>query len=225
MLAQPALSYLKLVEPTSEPVEWPRTGQPHPRVRTVYRAPEMVSTQPFADAHVLAQPALSCPKLVEPTSERQRAGRVETTVRTSEKSRSGLLFGCRMVSTRAAPSSQPGSTNFRERTPFLVHESRKKNGSTSCGDVEPSNPRDSCLEREGQRDVYRGVLYVYSEPPRFVYERGGAKRRWVAHEAAQFVFGTMGSGSQLVGAVPLPATGSGRRAAPQLDGGADLADR
>ena|GEM_PF-6309689 len=205
VLAQPALSYLKLVEPTSEPVEWPRTDQPHPRVRTVYRAPEMVSTQPFADAHVLAQPALSCPKLVEPTSERQRAGRVETTVRTSENSRSSLLFGCRMVSTRAAPSSQPGSTNFRERTTFLVHESRKKNGSTSCGDVEPSNLRDSCTKGEGRAKRRR-------------------KRRF-AHEAARFVFGTMGSGSQLVGAVPLPATGSGRRTTPQLDGGADLADR
>ena len=150
VLAQPALPCPKLVEPTSKPVEWPRTGQPHPRVEPFYRAPEMVSTQPFADAHVLAQPALSCPKLVEPTSERQRAGRVETTVRTSENSRSGLLFGCRMVSTRAAPSSQPGSTNFRERTPFLVHESRKKNGSMSCGDVEPSNLRDSCTKGEGR---------------------------------------------------------------------------
>ena len=109
-----------------------------------------------------------------------------------------------------------------------VHESRKKNGSTSCDDVEPSDPRDSCLEREGRRDVYHGVLYVYSDPPRFVPGEGGAKRRRgrrVAHEAARFVCGTMGSGSQLVGAVPLPATGSGRRTAPQFDGGADLADR
>ena|GEM_PF-7054756 len=114
VLAQPAFPDPKLVEPTSEPVEWPRTGQPHPRVGTVYRAPEVVSTQPFADAHVLAQPALSCPKLVEPTSKRQRAGRVETTVHTSENSRSGLLFSCRMVSTRTAPSSQPGSTSFRD---------------------------------------------------------------------------------------------------------------
>jgi len=90
----------------------PRTGQPHPRVGTFYQAPEMVSTQPFADAHVLAQPALSYPKLVEPTSKRQQAGRVETTVHTSENSRSGLLFDCRMVSTQAAPSSRPGSTSF-----------------------------------------------------------------------------------------------------------------
>ena len=47
----------------------------------------------------------------------------------------------------------------------------------------------------------------------------------VPRDPAQPASGTMGSGSQLVGAVPLPATGSGRRTAPQFDSGADLADR
>ena len=101
--------------------------------------------------------------------------------------------------------SRPGSTNFKKTTLFLRHETRKKNGSTSCGDVEPSNLRDSCTQGEGRAKRRR-------------------KRRF-AHGAARFACGTMGSGSQLVGAVPLPATGSGRRAAPQFDGGADLADR
>ena len=80
--AQPALSFLKLVEPTCERQ---RVG----RVETVVRVvgvlwsglptgSGVVSTQPFAGAHVLAQPALSFLKLVEPACERQRVGRVET---------------------------------------------------------------------------------------------------------------------------------------------------
>ena len=39
--------------------------------------------------------------------------------------------------------SRPGSTGFKGR-PHPVREKRKKNGSTSCGGVEPSNLRDSC---------------------------------------------------------------------------------
>ena len=144
--AQPAFPDPKLVEPTSEPVEWPRTGQPHPRVGTVYRAPEMVSTQPFADAHVLAQPALSYPKLVEPTSK--------------------------------PVESKPPCTHPR------THDR-------------------ACCSAAGW--FRHGPL--------------------VPRDPAQPASGTMGSGSQLVGAVPLPATGSGRRTAPQFDGGADLADR
>ena len=45
--------------------------------------------------------------------------------------------------------SRPGSTNFKKTTLFLRHETRKKNGSMSCGDVEPSNLRDSCTKGKG----------------------------------------------------------------------------
>ena len=103
-------------------------------------------------------------KLVEPTCD-EGAGRVETMVRVSGILWSGLLVGCRVVSTRVARSSRPGSTSFGggARDPaqpasarsallpssgplsaFLVHETRVRNGSTLCGDVEPSSFRDSC---------------------------------------------------------------------------------
>ena len=51
-------------------------------------------------------------KLVEPSCGRQRAGRVETILRMSGGLWSGLVFGCRVVSTRVARSSRPGSTGL-----------------------------------------------------------------------------------------------------------------
>ena len=71
-----------------------------------------VSTQPFAGAHVLAQPALPSLKLVEPVCERQRVGRVETVVRVSGGSGVGCVVRVPGVSTRAARSSRPGSTGL-----------------------------------------------------------------------------------------------------------------
>ena len=50
-------------------------------------------------------------KLVEPTCD-EGAGRVETMVRVSGILWWGLLVGCRLVSTRVARSSRPGSTSF-----------------------------------------------------------------------------------------------------------------
>ena len=111
--------------------------------------------------------SLEVVKLVEPTCD-EGAGRVETMVRVSGILWSGLLVGCRVVSTRVARSSRPGSTSFGggARDPaqpasarsallpssgplsaFLVRETRVGNGSTLCGDVEPSSFRDSCTGR------------------------------------------------------------------------------
>ena len=80
VLAQPALFFLKLVEPGCD--------EGAARVETILCMPgelwsdlflgcRVVSTQPFAGAHVLAQPALFFLKLVEPGCD-EGAARVET---------------------------------------------------------------------------------------------------------------------------------------------------
>ena len=110
----PIRSWLNRPASASKPVESkPPCTHPRTRDRACYSTAGWFRHRPLLRRDP-AQPALSCPKLVEPTSERQRASRVETTVHTSENSRSGLLFSCRMVSTRAARPSRPGSTSFRD---------------------------------------------------------------------------------------------------------------
>ena len=66
-------------------------------------------------AHVLAQPALSFLKLVEPACERQRVGRVETVVGVSGVLGSGLTTGCRWwFRLSRSLRSRAGSTSFGE---------------------------------------------------------------------------------------------------------------
>ena len=64
------------------------------------------------------------PKLVESIRERQRVGRVETVVWVSGEQGLGLLFGFRVVLTRAARSSRPGSTGLF--FPKLVESIRER---------------------------------------------------------------------------------------------------
>ena len=71
---------------------------------------QMVSTR-VARSSRPGSTSLEVVKLVEPTCD-EGAGRVETMVRVSGILWSGLLVGCRVVSTRVACSSRPGSTSF-----------------------------------------------------------------------------------------------------------------
>ena len=70
----------------------------------------VVSTQPFAGAHVLAQPALLFPELVVS----------KPLVHVWGFGVGFWLFGCGVVSTRVARSSRPGSTSFEETVSFVA---------------------------------------------------------------------------------------------------------
>ena len=80
----------------------------------------VVSTQPFAGAHVLAQPALLFPKLVEPTCELCELVVSKPLVHVWGFGVGFWLFGCGVVSTRVARSSRPGSTSFEETVSFVA---------------------------------------------------------------------------------------------------------
>ena len=70
------------------------------------RPPVVVSTQPFASAHELAQPA----------SKKLHHELTRPALRNLDHGLGRSASG-EMVSTRAAPSSQPGSTNFMNHSP------------------------------------------------------------------------------------------------------------
>ena len=144
------LGVVKLVEPTCD--------EGAGRVETMVRVSGILWSGLLVGCRVVStrvacslrpgSTGLGVVKLVEPTCD-EGAGRVETMVRVSGILWSGLLVGCRVVSTRVARSSRPGSTNFGKirALAFLVHESRKLDGSTSPHNVEPSSFRDSCTGR------------------------------------------------------------------------------
>ena len=108
-----SLEVVKLVEPTCD--------EGAGRVETMVRVSgilwsgllfgcRVVSTR-VARSSRPGSTSLEVVKLVEPTCD-EGAGRVETMVRVSGILWSGLLFGCRVVSTRVARSSRPGSTSL-----------------------------------------------------------------------------------------------------------------
>ena len=112
MLAQPALSFLKLVEPTCERQ---RVG----RVETMVTLSGVLWSgfgcrvwggfdSAVRFAHVLAQPASGERKLVEPA-----CSLCELVVSKPWWLGVGSAFRLRVVPTRAARSSRPGSTGFR----------------------------------------------------------------------------------------------------------------
>gem|GEM_PF-5564651 len=81
---------------------------------------------------VPAQPALSFLKLVEPTCERQRVGRVETVVGVFGVLWSGLPTGSGVVSTRVARSSLPGSTGFGRVLASRLNQLQRRRSPSNC---------------------------------------------------------------------------------------------
>ena len=66
----------------------------------------------------------------------------------------GFDTGHSFVATRLNQLQEVPHHRRHPLNPFpLVHESQKKNGSTSCGDVGPSNLCDSCMGRRAERGV------------------------------------------------------------------------
>ena len=95
-------------------------------------------------------------KLVEPACERQRAGRVETIMRPSGILWSGVLFGCRVVSTRAARPSRPSSTSYTHNSGAgslsrSGPEREKSRGQWVVAQSRPGQLTSACSEVSGVR--------------------------------------------------------------------------
>ena len=141
-----------------------RTGQPRLQVGTFYRVPEVVSTQPFAGAHVLAQPTSGrrlLPRFVHEEgvcAEGPCTGRGGRS-RVHQPGKPGQSAGGTRSDVGAPPVRHRGGIGGGRRAPRLGCRSRHhrvRRGFSGAANRQPWQPRNP-HSRSARADVVRLV--------------------------------------------------------------------